>query len=238
MSASPDRLLVLWDIDHTLVDTGGVGRQLYLDTFREVTGRHVEREADVTGKTETAIFDATLRLNGLARDDGLAARYQVGLARAYEANLTRLRELGGSLPGATDALASLAARAGLVQSVLTGNLRAVALIKLQAFGLDQYIDTNVGAFGEDDIDRARLVPIAQDRASAKYGVSFHCGNTVVIGDSVSDVQAAQAGGAQVIAVSTGRDTAVQLQEAGAATILADLFAAERAVERLRRSSSA
>jgi phosphoglycolate phosphatase-like HAD superfamily hydrolase len=74
--------------------------------------------------------------------------------------------------GADKTLAALTAKPKLVQTVLTGNLRAVAAIKLEVFDLKRYLNLDVGAYGDDDTDRPKLVAIAQQRATAKYGTIF------------------------------------------------------------------
>jgi phosphoglycolate phosphatase-like HAD superfamily hydrolase len=58
----PTPKLILWDIDHTLIETGGVGSEVFRDAFQQVTGRQIDRLADVTGRTEEVIFRETLDL--------------------------------------------------------------------------------------------------------------------------------------------------------------------------------
>lgn len=81
----------------------------------------------------------------------------------------------------------------------------------------------VGGFGSDDMSRPRLVAHAQRRASAKFGVTFDETTTVLVGDTVRDVQAAKLGGARVIAVATGIDSAAKLAAEGADVVLNDLY---------------
>lgn len=106
--------------------------------------------------------------------------------------------------------------------MLTGNLRTVAEIKLRAFGLTSHLDLDAGAYGSDDQVRARLVPIAQQRASTRYHANFDADSTVIIGDSPSDIEAGRDGGATVLTVATGTTTAAQLRQAGATAVLPDL----------------
>jgi phosphoglycolate phosphatase-like HAD superfamily hydrolase len=109
----------------------------------------------------------------------------------------------------------------VIQSVLTGNTRPAAEIKLGTFGLDRYLDLDVGAYGTDD-DRANLVKIARQRAEEAQGVRFDPTSTVLIGDTLNDVAAARNGGARIIAVATGSDSAEDLASAGADTVFEDL----------------
>ncbi|MEJ3748263.1 haloacid dehalogenase-like hydrolase [Actinomycetes bacterium KLBMP 9797] len=233
MASHPiERRLVLWDIDHTLIETRGLGRQLYRQAFEAVARRPLAREVDPTGRTELAIFAETLELNGIEANADIQRRYIAELTRQYEANLDELRIRGRILPGATEALAALANLAGPVQTVLTGNLRGVAAVKLRAFGLARYIDLDAGAYGEDDAERSKLVPFAQDRAGRRYGVSFNRDNTIIIGDTVSDVRAAHSGGAAIVAIASGHDNEDELREAGAEIVLPDLTDTDRIIEAL------
>jgi phosphoglycolate phosphatase len=214
--------LVLWDIDHTLIDTNGLGTQFYVAAFETVTGRSLEHKADPTGRTEPAIFAETLERHGIEATDELQARYAIELANQYRRNLDQLHTTGHALPGAAQAIQALQDLPHIYQSVLTGNLRAVAELKLQAFGLDGVIDLEPGAYGEDANHRPDLVPIAQQRASRKLGQSFGRANTVIIGDSAGDVTAAIEGGAQFIGVATGRDSSDDLRKAGAERVYVGL----------------
>ena len=215
--------LVLWDIDHTLIETRGVGKRLYVAAFETATGRDMTDAVEPTGRTELAIFGETLERHGIEPSDELRRRYAAELARQYEEHADELRTVGRALPGARAVLAALAEQAMVVQTVLTGNLRAVAATKLRVFGLDEYVDWAVGAYGEDASERAELVAIGQERAANKYGGNFNRDNTVIIGDTAQDVNAAHEGGARIIAVASGRDTADDLQRAGADTVLPDLL---------------
>lgn len=125
------------------------------------------------------------------------------------------------MPGAREALDALAQLAGVVQTVLTGNYRAVAAVKLETFELD-HLDLDVGAYAEDNSDRAPLVAVAQQRAGTKYGHKFSRRNTVIVGDTTYDISAAHLGGAAIVAVATGRDSADDLRDAGADIVLPDL----------------
>jgi phosphoglycolate phosphatase-like HAD superfamily hydrolase len=110
---------------------------------------------------------------------------------------------------------ALSQRDDVTQTVLTGNTRPASEIKLQAFGLDKYLDFDIGAYGTDDDVRANLVGIARQRAEKANGQDYATARTVLIGDTVNDVAAALDSGARIIAVATGNDTAGELAVAGA-----------------------
>jgi phosphoglycolate phosphatase len=235
MASHPaEHRLVLWDIDHTLIETRGLGTQLYRQTFELVTGRSVEHVVEPTGRTELAIFAETLKRHGIASSAELQRRYTAELVRQYESSIDELRARGRRLSGAIAALAAVAELPGIVQTVLTGNLRGVAMVKLRAFELEGYIDIEAGAYGEDDSERAKLVPIAQERAGARHGTTFTRDNTIIVGDTASDVRAAHDGGAAIVAVATGRDTEEELRTVGAEVVLPNLLDTDRVLAVLTR----
>jgi phosphoglycolate phosphatase-like HAD superfamily hydrolase len=232
VAAGVVRLLVLWDVDHTLIETRGLGTQLYRRAFERVTGVPVCHDVDVTGRTEQAIFAEALRRHGIAWDGGLNDQYAVELASQYQQHRDELRKRGRRLPGASEAVARVANEPHVVQSVLTGNVREVALVKLEVFDLDTHLDLNIGAYGDDASERAELVPVARRRAYAKYGRTFGRTNTVLIGDTVGDVTAARRGGARIIAIASGRDNEAALRSAGAEVVLPSLRDSDAVVEAL------
>ncbi|MFD4237150.1 HAD hydrolase-like protein [Streptomyces sp. NPDC058542] len=133
-----------------------------------------------------------------------------------------LRERGHALPGAAAALDTVAAMDDVVQSIVTGNIRAVAKTKIQVFGLDTYIQFPYGGYGDDHDDRADLVRTAIARTRAAKGAHVALTDVLLIGDTPADVAAARAAGVPVLAVATGRTSATELAEAGATTTINDL----------------
>ncbi|MGH8883727.1 MAG: HAD family hydrolase [Egibacteraceae bacterium] len=220
--SSADARLVLWDVDHTLIATRGVGREIYASAFARVFGRPMERQAPLSGRTETDIFRDTARLHGIEPSGEHMGRFFDELARGYVDRAAALMQRGQALPGAADALSALAQLPGVVQTVLTGNIRPVAVTKLATFGLADHIDFDVGAYGSDGSDRGALVSVARDRAKNAYGKSFPPQDTVLIGDTPNDVRAGLRGGVRVVAVASGRSCADELRGAGADVVLPDL----------------
>jgi phosphoglycolate phosphatase len=216
------RTLVLWDVDHTLMETGGVGVELFRTAFEQATGHELARSADVTGRTEPAIFRETVELHHIPYSTALFDRYAKLLAAGYLARAGEMARRGRALPGAHEAITALAQTGQIVQSVLTGNLRSVAEIKLSTFALADGLELDIGAYGSDDHVRARLVPVARRRAGEKHHACFDGDATVLIGDSPSDVEAALDSGARVVAVASGRSTAAELRQAGAPLVLPSL----------------
>ncbi|WP_435246799.1 HAD hydrolase-like protein [Streptomyces sp. NRRL F-5630] len=140
---------------------------------------------------------------------------------------------GHLMPGAVEALAAVSADADLVPSIVTGNLRESAEIKLAAFGLTDYLEIPLGGYASDDPHRPALVRIAQDRAERAHGHPFTRANTVIIGDSFQDVRTGREGGARVIGVASGTTAAEDLAEAGADHVIDDLTDPRRVLELIR-----
>jgi phosphoglycolate phosphatase len=217
------RLLVLWDIDFTLIGASGVGQRLYGMVFRDMFGRELPGIAPMAGRTDRAIILDTLTRAGIdepqARVDEFIARLAAMAPAAREVAAGQSR----ALPGAAAALTALARYAPrVVQSVLTGNVRQIAEVKLSAAGLAGHLDLGIGAYGESHEVRAELVHLARAKAARRYGAGFAGERTVLVGDTELDVAAALATGARVVGVATGGTAADKLVAAGAHAVLPDL----------------
>ncbi|MFE3793590.1 haloacid dehalogenase-like hydrolase [Nocardia tengchongensis] len=222
-------VLILWDVDHTLIETRGVGRAAFAAAFEQVTGQSLERMPHITGRTEPDIYAAVVELHGIQEPPPFPA-FADALATAYIERQDQLRERGRVMPGAEQSLAHLGSCPGIRQSVLTGNTRQVTRIKLETFGLQAYLDLDSGAYGDDNGHRPSLVAIAQARASTS-GDEFDRRNTVLIGDSQGDIDTAHLGGAHVIAVAAGGTPMADLSAADVALAdLTDTFEVERSIE--------
>ena len=125
------------------------------------------------------------------------------------------------MPGASAAIAALAFP-GIRQSVLTGNIKPLAVLKLRRAGLGEHLDLDAGAYGDVHEVRAELVAVARHAAGRVFGVDFPGSSTVLVGDTPLDVEAALATGARVVAVATGSYSAAELAAAGAEMVLPDL----------------
>lgn len=214
--------LVLWDIDHTLIATRGVGRKLFGKAFEEVTGTVMREQAIVDGMTEPVIFRETAELHGIRSDRAMFEDFARRSADLHRLHAHELRERGHALPGAAAALAALAEMEGVVQSVVTGNIRPVAEIKLQVFGLDTHIRFPYGGYGEDHDDRAELVRTAITRTHHATTTPFTEADVLLIGDTPADIAADIAAGVRVLGVATGRTTTAELDKAGATAVIAAL----------------
>ncbi|MCT1432731.1 HAD hydrolase-like protein [Dietzia maris] len=216
-------VLVLWDLDLTLLDPAGFGTRMITPALADLLGRDPVMGASFAGRTDRAILTDLLEINGIGVDDDeVVLSLMDAVARACETfGDDLLAGGGGPLPGAHEAVAALAADPRLHQGIVTGNMRRTALLKLRLCGFDGLPDPGLGAFGDHHADRAHLVRDALAAARAR-GVDVTPGRSVVVGDHVHDVRGARAAGAVCVAVATGRVSADDLRAAGAHTVLPDL----------------
>ncbi len=214
-------VLVLWDVDHTLVTIGTVSREVYERAFAEVVGLPLRELADMAGRTERTILTETLALHGIPNPDSKFDDFYAALAKAADQLRGHMGIAGRRLPGAVDAIAALAGH-HVVQSVVTGNLKPIAVTKLEVFGIAALLDFEVGGYGSDADTRPPLIWQAWQRAQRKYGHTFEPGCVVVIGDTPHDVAAAREVGVRAVGVATGDSTADELTAAHANAVLADL----------------
>jgi phosphoglycolate phosphatase-like HAD superfamily hydrolase len=222
----PPRRLVLWNIDLTLVDVGQVTRAAYAAAFRRVMGRPLVRLPQTAGTTESEVFFDAVELNGAGSastgGEALLAPFMRELATEFAARRNLLARQGRLLPGALEAVAEVGRLPGLVQTVVTGSIEPNAIEKLRAFGLEKFLDTEIGGYGSDVYPKGAMLLNARGRAAEKYRTIFSEDATVYIADSPRDVEAARVGGARSVAVASGRSSAGELRDAGADIILADL----------------
>ncbi|WP_329046629.1 HAD family hydrolase [Streptomyces sp. NBC_01422] len=214
--------LVLWDIDHTLIATRGVGREIFGYCFEQVTGQPMREQAAVDGMTEPVIFRETAKLHGITSDRTMFEAFARLSAEQHQLRAGELRERGHALPGAAGVLAAVAALDEVVQTVVTGNIRGAAETKLQVFGLDTHIRFAIGGYGEDDEERAELVRIAIRRASHSLNTPLVPQDVLLVGDTPADVAAAKDSHVPVLAVATGHSTTTELRKAGADLVVPNL----------------
>src|SRR3954470_23210885 len=211
-------MLVLFDIDGTLLLRAHVEhRHALADAVREVWGAADPGPAAVpaAGRTDGEIAREICLLGGVSADniDAGAADFRAACARAYARRCPP--DLRDRLaPRAEPVLTDLAARDGVRLSLVTGNLEAVARLKLDRAGLGGFFASGQGGFGSDAEDRTELPAIARRRAGDD-GAPFPRARTVVVGDTPNDIACARADGVRCVAVATGPYGAGDLRRAEA-----------------------
>lgn len=219
-------MLVLFDIDGTLLHCGRQVGTMFVGALREVFGEYGSlANFSFGGKTDPMIVHELVGATGRPADE-----IHAGMDAVRDRYLDRLdRELDPAgmkvLPGVQELLERLAQRDDLLIGLLTGNWSRGAAIKLGRFGLEGYF--RLGAYGEDARDRRGLVPVAMRRAEALVGRAYPPEQVLIVGDTVLDVDCARQAGALCAAVATGWTSADALREAGADWVFADLHEAAR-----------
>ena len=228
--------VVLFDIDGTLLLSGGAGRVAMEGALLELFGTAGSPAYRYDGKTDKLIVRETMRLAGFtdavidSRMDGVLSSY-VARLRATLAEGTRRAY---ALPGVREIVDAVDAAEDLVLGLLTGNLVVGAEAKLRAVALDPS-RFKVGAYGSDHEDRPSLPPIAQARASKLLGHAVPGDRLVIIGDTPADVQCGRGVGARAIGVATGGFTVAELESHSPAAAFEDLSDTARVLEAIRHA---
>ncbi len=214
-------LLVLWDVDGTLIHAGGHGARAFEEAFEAVTGRS-PGPIDWAGRTDHHI--ALSMLNG-EHEQLPAVLEQLVVTLAARKEL--IARDGAVYPGVRETLEALHHADGVIISLLTGNLEANAAVKVGAFGLDRWLDFESGAYGSDPHERrSDLVAVARVRTAPRYGEPTGAG---LVGDTPLDVLAAREAGARAVAVATGFAELDALRESRPDALLQDLSDTETAI---------
>ncbi len=209
--------LLLFDIDGTLIQSGGAGRHAIAGAFAAEYGLAGIDGVQIDGRTDTGIFEDALRLAGVAPTPAAIRRMtDAYLARLPEALQTHDGRVLDGVIELLDALESAEAVIGLA----TGNVARGAELKLTHYGVwDRFV---AGGYGDVSSDRTRVVAAAIEALARAAGVSAAEASPIVIGDTPRDVAAAHGAGARVLTVATGNYAEAALRESGADHVLPDL----------------
>jgi phosphoglycolate phosphatase len=159
-------------------------------------------EKKVHGYTDESIVIDTAIASGIASSDAEAgvARFHQVMAEVMEAGRDELAQVQPPYPGVAGSVAELH-RQGFVQTVLTGNLRAAAEIKVRSIGLEAEFDLEIGGYGSDERDRFSLPGVVARRYQSKYGAVLLPHRTVVVGDAPNDIACARSAGFWAVVVA-------------------------------------
>ena len=207
--AASNRRLLLFDIDGTLITSGGAGEGALMDAVKQRFGIEEDLEGiTIAGATDALIARMILEKNALAT----SAENITALLDAYLSFLgNRLsRHSGCVLPGIVSLLDRLRLRRDCVLGLLTGNLVRGAEIKLSHYGVWDYFE--FGAFADDHHDRNELPKFACARALETHGEEFPPERVFVIGDTPRDIECGKAIGARTVAIATGNYSRAQLSD--------------------------
>jgi phosphoglycolate phosphatase-like HAD superfamily hydrolase len=190
-----DAGVVVWDVDGTLIPAD-------LRWLRRAISRTYDLAEDavrfpdkrIHGYTDESIVIDSAIASGVGESEA-----EGGIAVMTE-GLSELKRDQIPYSGALEGISQLHER-GYTQTVLTGNLRSAAEVKLQAFNLDQYMDLRIGGFGSDDRDRFELPAAVSRRYASLYGRELDPNRVVVIGDAPNDIACARHAGFHVVVVA-------------------------------------
>jgi len=213
VSQPTDIRAVLFDVDSTILVTGGAGGVAWQRAFEELYGV----EANVAERTDAGMTDpeiaAIVFREAIGREGSPEER-----ARAIGAYLKHLpdavRESSGYrlMPGVDELLERLI-DAGLLLGLVTGNVEAAAHVKLSRAGLNRFF--SFGGYGSDSADRTEVTKAALRRAELVSGGTLERAACIAVGDTPRDVRAGHGAGVRVVGVATGKYSVAQLREAGA-----------------------
>jgi phosphoglycolate phosphatase-like HAD superfamily hydrolase len=199
--------LVLWDIDGTLITTGVVGRQALERGAADAADLGTVPEVSMGGKTDPQIIAEILAAAGVdeRRIPELVPRALASAEHHLAEWRSRMAAEGQVHPGVRDVLERLDASEGVRQTLLTGNVEPNAFVKVDTFGLAQFFDFAVGAYGSDHADRDDLVPVALERVARLRDERYAPAEVWIVGDTANDLRCARAGGVRCLLVATGRE---------------------------------
>ena len=213
-------VVVLFDVDETLVHTGGAGAKSWMAAFERLHGIPADiGEHTSAGETDSqvarATFTAVLHREPTSEE----------LGRLYAAYL---RHLGGEiwasehyrvLPGAQDCVLRLG-DAGVTLGLVSGAMEGAARIKLVPANLNRFFI--FGAYGSDSPDRAELTRLAIDKGARLHGAKLEPSQIYVVGDTPHDMEATKAAGAVAVGVASGHYSTAELKAAGGVHVLGSL----------------
>jgi phosphoglycolate phosphatase len=221
--------LLLFDIDGTLIHSGGAGvralKSAFTERFDIIDDLH---DIEIAGMTDSGIVVSILNKHKIpARHENVSAFLD---SYVHFLSLELPRRVGKLLPGVLQLLEKLKSRPHLVLALLTGNVSRGAQLKLEHYGVWHFFE--FGAFADDNHDRNRLGTVARARAKEKHGSQFSASEIDVIGDTPRDIACGKALGARTIAVATGTWSRGQLAKYQPDFLIDDLSDVEGIIDTL------
>jgi phosphoglycolate phosphatase-like HAD superfamily hydrolase len=202
------KVLLLWDIDGTLIASGGAGMRALTVALRNVFGIDGSlNDIDFAGRTDRWIMREVFRKFAIPVSEENLARYFEGYVAVLPTEMANPK--ARVLPGVPEVLKAAAAHGHIAQGLLTGNMRRGAQVKLSHHGLWDHFP--FGAFADDSEQRNDLGPHALLRAREHHKVEFAAANVWIIGDTPHDIACGKVIGAKTLAIATGGYSIDQLR---------------------------
>ena len=221
--------LLLFDIDGTLIHSGGAGIEALKRALKERFKINDDlRDIEIAGMTDSGIVTSILKKHKVqATAENIAAFLD---SYVHFLSLELPHRKGNLLPGILELLEKLKARKHVVLALLTGNLSRGAQLKLGNYGVWHFFE--FGAFADDHHDRNQLGSFARARAKEKHGHEFSADDIDVIGDTPRDIACGKALGARTIAVATGSCSREKLSKHGPDILIDDFSDVDRLINTL------
>jgi phosphoglycolate phosphatase len=224
-----EKRLLLFDIDGTLVHSGGAGVHALKHALTERHGIHDDlHDIEIAGMTDSGIVLSILQKHKIPPTNENVTAFLDSYVHFLSLELPRRK--GKLLPGVLELLEKLKSRQHLVLGLLTGNVSRGAQLKLEHYGVWHFFE--FGAFADDHYDRNRLGPFARARAKEKHGREFSAAEIDVIGDTPRDIACGKALGARTIAVATGTCDRYKLAQHDPDFLIDDLSDVDRLINTL------
>lgn len=221
--------LLLFDIDGTLLTSGGAGERALRLALKDRFGHDDDLATiEIAGRTDAGIARRIFEKYGIAPTPENLSAFLDGYLHHLAIEMTRNK--GRLLPGILELLDALKTLPHVAVALLTGNLESGAKIKLTHYGVWHYFE--FGAYADDHHDRNQLGKFAKARASKKHGVEFAPENIFVIGDTPHDIDCGRAIGVKTVAIATGNSTREQLAEHQPDYLFDDLSNTGKVIARL------
>ncbi len=221
--------LLLFDIDGTLIHSGGAGIHALKSAFRERFGIADDlHDIEIAGMTDSGIVISILNKHEIPATNENVSAFLDSYVHFLSLELPRRK--GKLLPGVLELLQRLKSRKHLVLALLTGNVSRGAQLKLEHYGVWHFFE--FGAFADDHRDRNRLGSFARTRAKEKHGREFSASEIDVVGDTPRDIACGKAFGARTIAVATGRWSRDELVKYQPDFLINDLSNVEEIIDTL------
>jgi phosphoglycolate phosphatase-like HAD superfamily hydrolase len=208
----------LFDIDGTLLNSGGAGKIAIETALTEDFGVTIRTHVPFSGRTDRAIARDLMHFHDIAVTPENAQRLVRGYLQRLPAALAAHN--GRVLPGIVSLLSALDERDDVAVGLLTGNIREGARVKLGHYSLYEHF--TFGGFGDHHFERDDVARDALAEIHQRYGTAVLPERVWVIGDTPLDVQCARAIGARAVAVATGLHTVDQLRATEPDLLVADL----------------
>src|SRR6266513_3282284 len=221
--------LLLFDIDGTLIHSGGAGVEALKLALKERFGIKDDlHDIEIAGMTDSGIVISILKKHKVPTTADNVAAFLDSYVHFLSLELPRRK--GNLLPGVLELLRRLKSRPHLVLALLTGNVSRGAQLKLEHYGVWHFFE--FGAFADDHRDRNQLGRFARARAKEKHRREFAAAEIDVIGDTPRDIACGKALGARTVAVATGRWSRDELAKYQPDFLIDDLSNVETIIDTL------